>query len=118
MRKWIFIVAAVGVFYLTASTLAHRNYWAGLFWSEYLVGLPAYDIIDGPRQSIQNRLQYRAAIKFIEPRLLSPSTASFCPFSGSQFGSVGKSNQRAMVGCVDAQNTFGAMIRTSKHYLS
>lgn len=112
MRRWkwyLIAIASAAALYLGGSTLAHRNYWAGLFWGEYLEWLPAYDIIDGPRQSFENRLQYRVAVKFIQPRLLTPSTASFPSFSECRFGVLAE--QRAMVCYVDSQNGFGAIIR-------
>jgi len=53
------------VLYFGASALAYRNYWVGLFWGTYLQWLPKYDIIVGPKQSIEKRDQYDAAVKFI-----------------------------------------------------
>ncbi len=33
--------------YFSAVGLAHRNYWAGLFWGTYLSWIPVCDILDG-----------------------------------------------------------------------
>ena len=58
-----------------------------------------------------HRSQYSNALKYIEPRLLSPSTARFIPKREAQFGKSSLRNSTVMQGWVDAQNNFGAMIR-------
>jgi hypothetical protein len=109
------ITVAIGlaiVLYFGASALAYRNYWVGLFWGTYLPWLPKYDIIEGSKQSIEKRDQYDAAVKFITGRMLTPSTAKFCSIDEEKFG-LDESGMKAMDGWVDAQNAFGAMIRSN-----
>ena len=67
--------------------------------------------MNGPRESVETRMQYSAATKFIRGRLLAPATARFCPYSEVEFGTADGTIQRAMTGCVDSQNAFGASIR-------
>lgn len=101
----------VAVLYFAAAGIAVRSYWGGLFWGTYLSWLPAYDVIKGPQQTFRERSQYRAAVAFITQRMLTPSTARFCSAGEARFGTDQDGNP-AMVGWVDAQNAFGAMIRS------
>ena len=110
-KKVLFGALALLTIYLSGSALAHRNYWAGLFWGQYLSWLPAYDPVNGPRESVETRMQYSAATDFIRGRLLSPATAKFCSYSDAKFGTAEGTIQKAMTGCVDAQNAFGASMR-------
>ena len=105
-------IALIGmaVLYFGATALAFRSYWAGLFWNTYLSWLPIYDVIESPKHALAKRAQYRAAEAFIRERMLTPSTAKFCSIDEAKFGSD-EDRRRVMVGWVDAQNPFGAMIR-------
>jgi hypothetical protein len=102
---------AVAILYFTAAGIAVRSYWGGLFWHTYLSWLPAYDIIRGPQQTLRERAQHKAAAAFITQRMLTPATARFCPISEARFG-TDQSGNPAMVCWVDAQNPFGATIRS------
>jgi hypothetical protein len=99
------------ILYFSAVALEYRNYWAALFWDTYLSWVPAYDIVKGPQESIKTRAQYKAATEFIRERSLTPLTAKFCPFAEAKFGTYPPSKREAMVGCVDMQNAYGALIR-------
>lgn len=102
---------ALAILYFTAAGIAVRSYWPGLFWSTYLSWLPEYDLVKGPQQTLRERAQYRAAVVVITQRMLTPATAHFCTVSEAGFG-ADPSGNAVMIGWVDAQNAFGALIRS------
>ena len=113
-RKFRWLVgglSAVAILYFIAAGIAVRSYWGGLFWGTYLSWLPAYDIVRGPQQTLRERAQYKAVVTFITQRILTPATARFCSIGEARFG-TDRAGNPAMVGWVDAQNPFGAMIRS------
>jgi len=122
MKRAAIFVAAFLVFYFSAVAVASRNYWAGMFWSLYLHGIPRYDLIQGPQEFMEKytlrkkqRVAYKNAIEFIKARSITPSTLKFCPFDEHKFGVVSAGfvgeGHPSMEVCVDMQNVYGAMIR-------
>lgn len=104
-------VLAVLVLYFGVAAVASRSSLIGLFFSTYVSWVPLYDLVDGPRTALDRRARYNSAVDFITRRMLTPSTAHFCPLGEAKFGTDDASNSQVMVGWVDAQNAFGAMIR-------
>jgi len=102
---------AVLVLYFGVAAVASRNSLVGLFFNVYAPWIPLYDVIEGPRLALNHRAQYNSAVQFITGRMLTPSTAHFCALSDAKFGTDDASNSKVMIGWVDAQNGFGAMIR-------
>ena len=49
---------------------------------------------------------------FVKQNLKAPSTAEFCPVREAKIGRLGN-NEYEVTGYVDAQNSFGAMIRST-----
>lgn len=99
--------------YFGGSALAYRNATVGRFWGVYISDwLPAYDLIEGPKETVHRYRQYRAAVAYITKRsAASPKTLEFCPYSEAEFGWYKATKEEAMSGWVDAQNAFGATIR-------
>lgn len=116
LRRAVIGALSLVMLYLGGSSLITRNYWVGVFWGSYLQWLPPYDIINVSRQSYQQKAQYNSVIEFIRPRLRTASTATFCKFSEAKFGTQRDTALTAMVGYVDAQNAFGAVIRS--HFMA
>jgi hypothetical protein len=110
--KWTALVILCGVvLYGAAISVASHTYWGRLF-------LETSDI--SIWRPIEHRNQYKASVTFIENRMLTPATSKFCSIGEAQFALNNDrySNdygRRAMLGWVDAQNAFSAMIR--RHFI-
>jgi hypothetical protein len=111
--KWLIlsVMATAGV-YLAAGTLATRSHWPGLFWQVYLDPLPEIDVIKTPERILDKYAQYVAVSDFILSRSRTPSTAKFCPLAQVKWRPEGNTDSEMMVGWVDMQNEFGAVVRT------
>lgn len=92
----------------------YKIYFCDDCWEElgetYLEVLSKQDMDTPNKTSADERDAKICAVKAVEDNLKSPSTAKFCSYSEMTAENLG-GNQWRIEGYVDAQNSFGAMIR-------
>jgi hypothetical protein len=103
--------------------IRHENWTFGRYLVVCCLGFLALLVLGGIISSLSEKKSppepgsdkfgaYFYSEKFVEERLRAPSTAKFCDFKEARV-SVDGGDSYTVVGWVDAQNGFGAMLRNN-----